>query len=54
LLSEFQNVIEICDYSNFAIGRIDRTYRFIGLPFLNRVKGVKDALVAAIKKAGKI
>ena len=51
--SEFRDVIEFHDHSNFATGRIDKTYRFIGLPFLNRVKGGKDAVVDGIKKIQK-
>jgi hypothetical protein len=53
LLPEFSGVIEFRDYSNFVKGRIDRKYRFIGVPFLNRVKGGKNALVAAIQEVAK-
>jgi len=50
LLPEFSDIIEVRHGSNFVTGTIDRKYRFIGVPFLTRVKGGKDALVAAIKE----
>ena len=46
----FKNIIFFKKYSNFWVGKIENKYDFIGLPFLTRVKGGKDALVNGVKK----
>ncbi|MEI6596744.1 MAG: hypothetical protein WCL13_00840, partial [bacterium] len=48
--SHFKNVISFKKYGNFWVGKIANKYDFIGLPFLTRIKGGKDALVSGIKK----
>lgn len=50
--SHFEKIITFKKHTNFWIGKIDGKYEFIGLPFLTRIKGGKDALVENIKKIG--
>lgn len=56
--SDFQDIIEFSkeEYTgnkklknSFYIGKIDKRFKFIGLPFLTRVRGGKDALADSIK-----
>ena len=44
----FHDVFRFQKHGNFWVGRIDN-YDFIGLPFLTRVAGGKDALVRAVR-----
>lgn len=48
----FKDVITFEKYKNIWIGKIGRKkkYKFVGLPFLTRVKGGKDNLVKIIRK----
>jgi hypothetical protein len=49
ILKEFSDVIEFENHENIWIGSIDHRYQFVGLPFLTRVSGGKDALVDCVK-----
>jgi hypothetical protein len=46
----FKDVVEFHKKDGFWIGKFDRRFNFIGLPFLTRVSGGKDALVDKIKR----
>lgn len=46
---EFDSTVSFTEHEGFWAGKIG-SYDFIGLPFLNRPKGGKDALVTAIKE----
>lgn len=48
--SHFKDIIYFEKHNNFWVGKIANKYDFIGLPFLTRIKGGKDALVEGIKK----
>ena len=46
----FSGVIDFEKHDNIWVGTIAGKYKFIGLPFLNRVAGGKDRLVEVVKK----
>jgi hypothetical protein len=47
---EFSNLIEFTEHDTIAVGKLGKQFDFIGLPFLNRPKGGKDALVDEIRR----
>ena len=48
--SHFTDIISFQKHDNFWTGRIADRYGFVGLPFLTRIKGGKDGLVASLSK----
>jgi hypothetical protein len=48
---EFGDVINVQRQGELWVGEIAERYRFVGLPFLTRVKGGKDRLVKNLKDA---
>jgi hypothetical protein len=54
ILPAFADVIEFAGHANIAVGKIgtEKDYDFVGLPFLTRPSGGKDALVNQMRKLG--
>lgn len=46
----FSGLIDFKKHDGIWVGMIGKKYKFIGLPFLNRVAGGKDKLVEVVKK----
>lgn len=54
LLPEFVDAIEFTSLARVSIGKLGKRYDFIGLPFLTRPAGGKDALVAEVRELGRV
>jgi hypothetical protein len=47
----FRGAVDFQERHTFWVGAFNKKFKFIGLPFLTRVAGGKDALVAQIKRS---